>query len=561
MGRRGAAAPLGTGPPRRGARLCAARCAGPRRARASPPGSTTSGATCSPIATSSRARCPASPTRSRGTRTRRASPCGRSSTRSTSRVSRARRRGSRRARTGSTGCSGPSETRRPGQAHAGWIRRLSPLEATYTRERSVEVCLATLRAMGFDLDAEKGIRPDLEDRPQKSPRACVIAADPPRVVHLITRAQGGLHDYEAFLHEAGHALHYAGCDPALPLSFRRLARDHALTEIYSFLLDSISQRARVARRALRPVRCGGERERRRRPLLERAALPPLLGEARLRARLLVTIRRPMARRRRATRSGSRRRPGSGIPGELPLRHGCRLLLRRLPPRVDPLGAAPRAPAARDRARLVAHEAGPERCSACSSSRARGRRRRRSPSGSGSTRSTPRRSCPSCPSGSVSPWRGVQDDATGDQGRRIRVDLEVGARTTASKRATAVTSAVSCGSKRSRRAGSPARAGPHALDGVVGKTRSRMRRSQQSRRHSARRHAAWYRPVRSRVWRASCGAVPRANRAAPCGVSLEGVRRRDVKTAPLALTRPRNGRYKTPESGLRFRPETRPTEGT
>jgi hypothetical protein len=136
---------------------------------------------------------------------------------------------------------GPERDETPGQAHAGWIRRLSPLESTYTRARSVEVCLATLRAMGFDLDAEKGIRPDLEDRPQKSPRACVIAADPPRVVHLITRAQGGLHDYEAFLHEAGHALHYAGCDPALPLSFRRLARDHALTEIYSFLLDSISQ--------------------------------------------------------------------------------------------------------------------------------------------------------------------------------------------------------------------------------------------------------------------------------------------------------------------------------
>jgi len=121
-----------------------------------------------------------------------------------------------------------------------WIRRLSPLEATYTKERSVPVCLATLEALGFDLEAEQGIRPDLEDRPQKSPRACVIAADPPRVVHLITRAQGGLHDYEAFLHEAGHALHYAGCDPTLPLAFRRLARDHALTEIYSFLLDSIS---------------------------------------------------------------------------------------------------------------------------------------------------------------------------------------------------------------------------------------------------------------------------------------------------------------------------------
>src|SRR6476659_6389710 len=128
----------------------------------------------------------------------------------------------------------------PASAHMAWIRRLSPFEATYTKERSVPVCLSTLRAIGFDLEAEKGIRPDLEDRPQKAPRACVIPTDPPRLVHLITRAQGGLHDYEAFLHEAGHALPYAGCDPGLPLAFRRLARDHALTEIYSFLLDSIS---------------------------------------------------------------------------------------------------------------------------------------------------------------------------------------------------------------------------------------------------------------------------------------------------------------------------------
>ncbi len=129
----------------------------------------------------------------------------------------------------------------PPSSHLAWIRRLSPLAATYTKERCVPVCEATLRAIGFDLAAEPGIRPDLDDRPQKSPRACVIASDPPRVVHLITRALGGVHDYEAFLHEAGHALHYAGLDPALPLTFRRLSRDHALTEIYSFLLDSIAR--------------------------------------------------------------------------------------------------------------------------------------------------------------------------------------------------------------------------------------------------------------------------------------------------------------------------------
>jgi hypothetical protein len=128
----------------------------------------------------------------------------------------------------------------PASAHVAYVRRLSPLAGTYTKERSVPVCLATLTELGFDLAADERIRLDLDDRPQKNPRACVIASDPPSVVHLITRAQGGLADYQAFLHEAGHALHYAGCDPALPYTFRRLSRDHALTEIYSFLVESLT---------------------------------------------------------------------------------------------------------------------------------------------------------------------------------------------------------------------------------------------------------------------------------------------------------------------------------
>src|SRR4029078_9054968 len=93
-----------------------------------------------------------------------------------------------------------------------------------------------VRALGFDLEAIPNIRLDLEDRPQKDPRACVIAADPPENVHLTTGAQGGLSDYEAFLHEAGHALHYASCDPRLPWTFRAISRDHAFTEIYYYIL-------------------------------------------------------------------------------------------------------------------------------------------------------------------------------------------------------------------------------------------------------------------------------------------------------------------------------------
>jgi hypothetical protein len=136
---------------------------------------------------------------------------------------------------------GPEREQQPSSAHMGYVRRLSPLDATYTKDRATEVCLETLTALGFDLAADRNIRLDLDDRPQKSPRACVIASDPPTVVHLITRAQGGLHDYQAFMHEAGHALHYAGVDPTLPYTFRRISRDHALTEIYSYICEAITR--------------------------------------------------------------------------------------------------------------------------------------------------------------------------------------------------------------------------------------------------------------------------------------------------------------------------------
>jgi hypothetical protein len=136
---------------------------------------------------------------------------------------------------------GPQRDDEPRSYHMAYVRRLSPLESTYTKERATDVCLGTLKELGFDLAGDPNIKPDLDDRPQKAPRACVIASDPPTVVHLITRAQGGLHDYQAFLHEAGHALHYAGCDPSLPYTFRRLSRDHALTEIYSYIVEAISR--------------------------------------------------------------------------------------------------------------------------------------------------------------------------------------------------------------------------------------------------------------------------------------------------------------------------------
>jgi hypothetical protein len=152
---------------------------------------------------------------------------------------------------------GSERAERPASYHAVYLRRLTPLADVYTKERATAICLDTLRELGFDL-ATSGVRTDLEDRPQKESRPCVLTADAPAVVHLITRPQGGLQDYMDFLHEAGHALHFAGCDPALPFAFRGITRDNALTELYSYLFESITREPGWHARHfdLTPVRAG-----------------------------------------------------------------------------------------------------------------------------------------------------------------------------------------------------------------------------------------------------------------------------------------------------------------
>src|ERR671918_347436 len=222
----------------------------------------------------------------------------------------------------------------PGSYHVAYLRRMSPLAELYSQDRAVPVCLETLARVGFDLAANERIRLDLDDRPQKSPRACVIASDPPAVVHLITRAQGGLHDYQAFLHEAAHAGPRSHGDLLFPGRV-----DHA--------------RARLAHRALRPLGGGRRRASRGRALPRGPALPPVRRQARLRARALARLR-PGARLRADLRGGAAAGDRLPLPpGRLSGGHGRRLLFGRLPARLDPDGAAARPPAGDDRLRLVA----------------------------------------------------------------------------------------------------------------------------------------------------------------------------------------------------------------
>jgi hypothetical protein len=104
----------------------------------------------------------------------------------------------------------------------------------------VERIAGMTSAMGLDLTAGGRIELDLEDRPTKSPRAFCSAIRVPDEVKLVLRPYGGYDDYATFLHELGHALHFAHVDPGQPMEFRLLG-DNGVTEGFAIGFDHIVQ--------------------------------------------------------------------------------------------------------------------------------------------------------------------------------------------------------------------------------------------------------------------------------------------------------------------------------
>lgn len=111
-------------------------------------------------------------------------------------------------------------------------------EAGFPGDELVPRAARSVEAMGLDLTAEGRIELDLEERPTKSPRAFCSAIRVPDEVKLVIQPHGGHDDYAAFLHELGHALHFAHVDPAHPVEFRRLG-DHGVTEGYAMTFDHL----------------------------------------------------------------------------------------------------------------------------------------------------------------------------------------------------------------------------------------------------------------------------------------------------------------------------------
>ena len=128
-----------------------------------------------------------------------------------------------------------------GSHHLSFISRLPQYDEYFRRDRLLGAYQRTLSGLGLDPASQKNIHIDAEERATKNPRARCYAPDPPREVHLLIKPVGGLEDYMAFLHEAGHAQHFGNEDPALDYVERAVSTSNALTEIYSFLLEHLTQ--------------------------------------------------------------------------------------------------------------------------------------------------------------------------------------------------------------------------------------------------------------------------------------------------------------------------------
>src|ERR687898_237144 len=128
-----------------------------------------------------------------------------------------------------------------GSHHFSYISRLPQYDQYFRRDRLLGAYERTLSGLGLDPASQKNIHIDAEERATKNPRARCYAPDPPREVHLLIKPVGGLEDYLAFFHEAGHAQHFGNEDPALDYVERAVSTSYALTEIYSFLLEHLTQ--------------------------------------------------------------------------------------------------------------------------------------------------------------------------------------------------------------------------------------------------------------------------------------------------------------------------------
>jgi hypothetical protein len=121
-------------------------------------------------------------------------------------------------------------------------------DPAFPKEQMLAALEGTLAELGIDLRAQENVHLDIEERPNKTPRAFCAPIEVPQRVVLVIQPIGGPDDWRALFHEAGHTEHFAHTSAELAVEDRRLG-DNAVTEGWAMLLqDLVDEPAWLTRR-------------------------------------------------------------------------------------------------------------------------------------------------------------------------------------------------------------------------------------------------------------------------------------------------------------------------
>jgi hypothetical protein len=129
------------------------------------------------------------------------------------------------------------------------VFRAPEWDPSFPGDRMLPALEATLTDLGIDLHAQKNVELDVEQREKKTPRAFCSPIEVPQRVVLVIQPIGGVDDWRALFHEAGHTEHFAHTRADLPVEERRLG-DFAVTEGWAMLMEHLVQDAAWLNRRL-----------------------------------------------------------------------------------------------------------------------------------------------------------------------------------------------------------------------------------------------------------------------------------------------------------------------
>jgi hypothetical protein len=117
--------------------------------------------------------------------------------------------------------------------------RATAFDPHFPSEHMLPALERTLEGLGIELRRQSNVVLDTERRAGKDPRAFCAPVRVPDRVYLVVSPIGGVDDFRALFHEAGHTEHYANTGSRLPFEFRYLG-DNSVTEAYAFLLEGLT---------------------------------------------------------------------------------------------------------------------------------------------------------------------------------------------------------------------------------------------------------------------------------------------------------------------------------